>query len=400
MTVYNSWSADFYSPSTWTNIPNLVSVDLTVGRQVLTDQWPVSTGQLRFHYPNGFASPISNLAIDQPIRVIAPGRVRPFAAWTGRVSNIRVELGVPYQGTTGNADYLIIDVEGALSYWARSNTTFLSTFISRSLVSGIDAIAAEIGYPVYLIRGFGDYYSTTEIQFGAAPGNLQGNAAQILNQTVQSLNGRILDGVYDYRSSGAAPYPIMEIVSTSQLSPAAIVFSDTLNDATNRVMESVDLAGLGDTYYTKTTVTPASIAEQSAGSGYREYTVNTFNSRSSTAAELAAYLNDVLNDKEFGLSTITAVASAQNTQNLDTLGATYTFFGTTYDCQISQLPGVQIAANFRGTTYSGTIEGVQVSATTEDARFTYYISNLSNSDWFTLDSSYFGVLDQDRLAWT
>lgn len=403
MTLYNDWVVEFNptvsASSPWNEISNLQTLDLVVGRRSLTDDWPVSTGQLRFWYPDGFTTPISGLTVGRRIRVYAPNRSSLDYFWAGFVKNVRVELGIPWSGTKGNADFLVIDVEGALTQWARTNTD-VSRAVNYSLDQALTEINDGIGFPLNIQRGFGGYYGSREIQYGTSPGNLNDNALNLLNDTVRSLNGRIYDGVGFPANTSQKGNPVIDIASNSTLSAAGVVFSDTLNDATHRIMESVDLAGVADNYYTKIVVQPVVISAVTSGTGTRELDVNTYNSQTSTATDLATYLDDVLGTPQFGLSAITATASGQHTQNLDNLGATYAYGGITYDCQLGQLCGVQIAATFRGETYSGTIEGVIVSATPEDARFTYLISNLNNSDWLTLDSTYFGVLDEDRLAFT
>lgn len=403
MTLYNDWTVEWYNtaplPVVWQEIPNLQTLDLTVGRRSLTDNWPVSTGQFRFWYPDGFNNPISGLEIGKLVRVYAPGRTGLNYFWCGRVTNVKVELGIPWDGTDGNADFLIVDVEGELAAYARTNAD-VDTGVSYSLTQAIDDIDDGIGYPNHIQRGFGSFFSTTEISYGTGAGTLTANALTLLNDTVRSLNGRIYDGVGFPYSGISTAYSCVDFASVSTLSPAGVVFSDTLNDATHRTFESVELSGMADNYYTKIVVEPVTVSAVTAGSGTRELIVSTYNSRTSTATDLANYLEDVLSTTQFGLSAITATAAGQHTQNLDNLGATYVYGGSTYNCQLGQLCGVQIAATLRGQTYSGTIEGVTVSATPENARFTYLISNLNNSDWLTLDSDYFGVLDEDRLAFT
>lgn len=403
MALYNGWRLEYYlysgpGVSPWSEISNLQTLDLRVGRNVITDDWPVSTGQAQFWYPDGFTTPLSGLTVGIAVRIYAPNRTGVDFAWAGFIKNVRVELGIPWNGTKGNSDVLILDLEGALTQWARAQAE-VDTGVNKSLPQAIDDINAELGYPVNIQRGFGAFYGTTEIQYGTSPGSLFDNGHNLLNDTVRSLNGRIYDGVGYPIAGSTAGNPVIDIASVSTLSPAGIVFSDTANDATHRTMESVEISGLADVFYTKTTVDPVTVAAVSAGTGIRELTVATYNSQSTTATDLANYLNSVLSTAQFGLSAVTALASGQHTQNLDTLGATYSYDGTK-NCQLAQLCGVQVATEFRGETYTGTIEGVLVSATPEDTRFTYLISNFSNSDWLTLDSTYFGILDEDRLAFT
>jgi len=51
------------------------------------------------------------------------------------------------------------------------------------------------------------------------------------------------------------------------------------------------------------------------------------------------------------------------------------------------------------TTLQVAIEGVTMNATTEKTDFTVYFSPLTYYQFFSLDSSEFGILDTSRLGW-
>lgn len=399
----NGWTAQYKTNETttpvWGDITNIQTITISVGRTIASDSWPVSTAQIRAWYPTGFSSPWTNLKPGQNARIFAPGRTSPNATWTGRIKNVTVEIGVPWIAatSTGNADFLTIDLEGNLAAWGRGQST-VNTGVAGSVLAAFSAIAAGINYPSYYERGFGSFYSSPEIKWGTSPGNETDNSLNLCNIVSTSVNGRIIDGIRTVTGSPNSN-PAIEFVSLSALRPAGVVFSDTVNDSTHRVIESVVFEGLADDYFTKVIVTPSAISPVTAGTGSRVLNIDTVNSSSTTATDLANILYAQYGTQRFGLAQITAIASAQHTQNLDTLGATFAWDGVDYDAQLGELSAVQIAAEIRGTIYSGLIEGVTVNATPNDTRYTYAISNFSNSNWFTLNSNYFGVLDEDRLAW-
>ena len=133
MTVYNAYRAEYYNAtivSAWIEIPELISLTCSVGREQASDQWPVSSGIIRARWRDSFDD--SNLQVGSLIRWFAPGRGATKPSWTGIVKNIRFIYDIPYAGGVGNGDILEIEIEGWLGYLGRRNITYAAAPLTDS----------------------------------------------------------------------------------------------------------------------------------------------------------------------------------------------------------------------------------------------------------------------------
>ena len=84
------------------------------------------------------------------------------------------------------------------------------------------------------------------------------------------------------------------------------------------------------------------------------------------------------------------MAGAKNSMQLDKIGSSNYLPGAV---------GTQVSVTFRGTTYVCIIEGVTMSATPDNALFTYYVSGADLNAYLILDDATFGKLDENRLGY-
>jgi hypothetical protein len=189
----------------------------------------------------------------------------------------------------------------------------------------------------------------------------------------------------------------------SQRTTCEVSFSDVTNDSTHRVYSEIIFDGLADNYYTKVNVDPEDVATQSvtvagAVAPLRQLNVETYNANTASALSIAGGLAAQYGVPLIGLAQIQAKTSAQHTQNLHTLTAPVSPAPSTIT-QLGDLVGSLVQVDFRGDTYYAIIEGVSVSAGLNETVFTYYLTPSDIAGWFTLDSTEFGELDDDRLAY-
>ena len=117
--------------------------------------------------------------------------------------------------------------------------------------------------------------------------------------------------------------------------------------------------------------------------------MNTLNSSTSQANDLATFLLSQYQTQRFAISQISCVAEAQNTFKLDTMGLS----------GLQNLIGARVNITFRGTTYPCLIEGVSITATPETSTYTYDVSGQDLNNYLVLNDAVFGKLDSNKLGY-
>jgi len=419
MAVYNAWVVEYKNGSTWTAIGDVLNLNINVGRRAMPDQWPASSAIITVRYPNGWATPLANFTSGTKIRVFAPGRSSTKPTWTGVVADLQFALDIPWNSSTqvGPGDELTITAEGYLAIAGRAIklVEYPIPAIRNTEVDADGLVKNGLNRRALLVCGLGssDVF-TYDIRWYPFDGSRRYNfiPADVIQQVSAFGLFRVIDGVrknwtFTY-AAGDTDDPAMFVGDPAQFSTVATVgFSDTANNSTNRIFDNIQFEALSDSYYDAATanasgngMTPttysrtynATLGIQPERTFITQFpTTDAANSSPNPTYEtMVDYYSRIWSDAEFGVSSISATASAQNTQNLDTLGIT--------DIELGYLPLYVVPITLRGQTIYAQIEGVSVTADTEDSRFTYYLTPTGLTGWFTLDSNAFGVLDSNRLA--
>lgn len=359
-------------------LTNVVSINVNVGRQRQLDQYSASTAEIVLRYPTGYASPIAALVPGTIISV--SNSTTGYKNFYGKISNVQLKFDKPYAGGVGNGDYLSIMCEGGLAEFGRKSGANYA-MAANPVQTQLSNAQTQSGYFVSLDSGVGnmDLSATT----------VSGTWADYLNAAALSLNARMIDVAED-------SYPI---VNTFFLSPflirnSSVNFSDTTNNATNQVYDQITFASYADNFYTQVTVDPEVPAAQTVQSGsapYRTYTVNTLNATTGQALDYANYLLNNYKTPAVAISSVSCLANAQNSMELDAMGAG--------PAKCGRQIGKRVTVAFRGTTYACIIEGYTFSAQPGEARYTYYVSAADLNAYLILDNATFGKLDSNRLGY-
>lgn len=411
MAVYNDWTVEYKNGATWTEIPNVQELSCSVGRQMPLETWPVSSASIRVWYPNGYASPLANFGAGTKIRISAPGRAANKPMWTGYVKNATFDIGIPWDSatSTGNADFLNIECEGAGAVVGRSEQVTIAGLAAST--NDVEDLIKQLNASNSLPVG----YDTTDPSFGIRQwsAGLTGWTEYpwtILQNTAVYGLWRLLCGVRKtwswVNSAGDTDDPAVYLSASPDVAKpvATASFSDTANSATARLYDQVSFDGMADVYATRAaltyyyTTTAAYLTEiaTNGSAPWRTYAANLLPQNILTRGvftyidETAAWYANAFADQLPTISTISATTNGQHTQNLDNLGVT--------DLELGMLPAYTVNVTLRGTTQLCQIEGVTVTADQEQARYTYYLSPAGDTAWFILDNSNYGVLDQNRLG--
>ena len=362
--------------STYTALTDVQNITLNLGRQSQLDQIKAATASFSLRYPNGYATPITELVSGTFIR-FRNTTGTPYEIFFGKIANVSVRYGIPFVSNVGNADYVDVSCEGQFADIARMQ--------GENYVMAADDIIAQINNAnteTGLLCGFLPVSATTEM--GGT--TVSGTWGDWFAQTALTLNARLRDGGSIAGST---------IVSPFSISVSSVNFSDVANDATNQVYSTIDFGSLADNFYTQVTVDPENFAAQTvtksgATAPFRTYNVNTFNASTSQATDYANYLLNNYDTPSFAIQSFSCAASAQSSFKLDKIGAS------------NYLPaavGTQVEVTFRGSTFVCIIEGVTMSATPNETIFTYYVSGADLNAYLILDNATFGKLDSNRLGY-
>jgi hypothetical protein len=415
MPASNDWTVQYFDGSAWTTINNVQQLTCTVGRQAPLEQWPVSSAQIRVWYPTGYSSPLANFGVGTAIRFSAPGRLSTKPMWTGYVANAVLELGIPWNSgtTTGQADFLNISCEGAGALIGRGEQVSIGSYglgtaeTVKTLIEGINTNASlPVGYDTtdtaFTTRKWDTTVFTALVEY---PWTL-------LQDTAVYGQWRLCDGIRKTwswaGSAGSTDEPAVYMGASPKVSPpvTSVSFSDTTNDATRRTYEEVTFDGLADVYVTRAALSftyygggsPTTITETKTNGSkpWRSFVANVLPQSLYSLGdgtyidETAEWYANAFSDQSPTFSSVSATTYGQQTQNLDNLGVT--------DLEFGMLPRYAVNVTLRGTTYLCQIEGATVTADTEGARYTYYVSPAGDTAYFMLDDTNAGRLDFNRLG--
>lgn len=373
-TYYADYSTIGNDP--WTSLTNIQEITMSIGRQRQLDAYNASTATITMRYPTGYASPITALTAGTFIRIGTPNAHDVgglYWGFFGNISDITVQYGIPYAGGVGNADYVTINVEGNFARLARMN--------GQSY-----ALAADTLFTQCVTA-----QTQTGVIFGNAPTTAMGAATisgtwgDWFNLALNTINGRLWDVAANQTIAIKSPYVTQN---------CTVGFSDTANDATNQVYDQINFSSWADNYYTQVTVTPSGYAAQTvtkagATTPYRTLSVNSLSASTGQATDQANFLLNQYGNSGYKLSSISCLANSQNNFKLDGMGTT----------QLGVMIGANVSVTFRGTTYNCIIEGINVTATPENARYTYYVSAADYNNYLVLNNSVYGQLNNNRLGY-
>jgi hypothetical protein len=370
-----SYSVDYSTDNiTWTALSNVQQLAFSVGRQAMLDQYSASTASLVIRYPNGYASPNTAMVPGTYIRIKTPNTTDAYySSYFGRIKDVNVTYGMPYQSSLGNADYLNVSIEGFFASASRMAGQ------SYSMAAGL--LSAQLG-TMLTQSGVGVMYTFNPQMAGTT---ISGSWGDWINQVLVTLNGRLSD---------CQQVDFITVRGPFNSATCTVNFSDAANNATNQVYDQATFGAWSDNYFTQVSVDPADYSSQTvtktgATIPYRTYTVNTLSASAGQALDQANYLLSQYQTQKFALTSVSCLAEAQSSFKLDKMGLS----------QVGEMIGARVSVTFRGTVYYSIIEGISVTATPESSRYTFYLSGADLNNYLILDDSVFGRLDYNKLGY-
>lgn len=359
------------TPTTWTTLTNVQSINAQIGRQSFMDPFQPSQLTFTMRYPTGFASPISALVTNTWIRMNRIGGT--YEMWRGKIADVSVEYGKPYTGGTGVQDYVTVRCEGAMALWGRLYGDDFAV-ASADAAYTLAIASSETGLPV----------GTTYVAYAPetpwlAASTVSSSWLDWLNTYATTLSATLKDGAGGLGVYGKDFYGTLPVF-----------FSDVANNATNQVYEDIEFTSQVENFFTKIIVKPNTFAEQIVSTGsapFRTLTLDTFSYTTGQAQDLANFYLTMYQTPRVTVSKIVCRSEAQNTWALD-LG--YGWW---------DILGYRSKVTFRGQTVFVTILGASMQASPAGSTFTYHVVDSTFFPWFVLDDPVYGVLDTNRLSW-
>lgn len=332
-------------------------------RQNLTDPVTVSTGTLYGRLP----SSMPTIAVGTGIRITRSGLVND-------TTDLRVNNYTVHYGLVANADTWTMELEDVLadigrasvtvSWSAGSTTQAAAQLVSNAVGISLDAITPDPSNSTVSAQSF-----TNE------------NAMTIVRRLAQTEEGRVYSVGAVLSGSTTEWYWAFTDRDRAYTTVDGVFQDGTVGtpDYSMQIKYQVNnFAGIGDNYADTVTVEPAGLADQTAGTGYRNYSVQTYDSSTTQALNNAQYLAAELAETLPGPRSLSFLAEAQDSHP-KTWGDVITIY-------------------FRGSTYYAAVIGTTETFTQDSTRFTLDLVPGGQVAWLKLNDNVLGRLDYNKLG--
>ena len=365
------WVSATTAGATFSNLSNVTSASIERYRTNIVDSLPKTGGRISGRVPGSMPA----VKIGDGIRVIAKqhGSSTVVFTWDFIVSDYVVNYGY-----VTNADTWTIDLEDVTAKLGRAVVTRSWTAGSRSLPEW-DTIVTSLGVVVDTpIGGPATRYGRTM----SAQTITNGNGATVARTILDTNQSSQPFAVWD--TSIEPTHPVL-YMTYPQIwgSATGPVFTDGTVSAISSGQwryDSVDYAALSNQSWDKVTCEPSGLTAQSAGTGLRTYTFDTYNETTTDALQCAQ-------------NTLAKFSSTTNTPVRITANV---------EAQSSNVTGPAlddtITLYFRTQTVYATVIGVQYDMGPDTTRVTTTLAPYASLNFLILDNAILGRLDYNKLG--
>lgn len=369
--------------STWYTLTGVQSVNISRGRQRFQD--PVSQSSMVVELIPANSYTLA-LAIGQPIDVRDTNDTSAVCYFQGRITDIQRSYAFPYNSGTGYApgDRIRITATGAVGIIGTGqlvNQSLTNTYTYSSIAT----VAGTQG--VYWAGSSFDNSVKNSAQ------TFTGAALDCVNQLLRTSQTTIDDCVVSRSSAqlyevttwatGVSMNPISFTDTGTAYSYSGLEFLSSVQNTFNWIQ--VDATGVD------------SVVAAFGAAPFNSLIYTTFSQNTTDTSSLASYLYYLLSGQvqtaPYSVSTSTVnSASCMALAQLVKDGTSYPYGYP------NAVMGQPVSVAFRGSTFYGSVIGVNASFYPDRGNVQLYLSPTLGTP-FTLDSSAFGVLDQNRLGY-
>ena len=357
-----TWEARLNGTTTLTNIQ---TVNVTLGRTYNTDPFRGSTAVIT---GRGYTTPPS-ISVGQYVQLVALNGATEVWSYAFYVVDFVFNYGI-----VPSEDTWTLTINDSIGNAGRATVTGSWAANTQSVAAlSNTAYLANINMELYIGASNGTAYLS-------AQSFTNENLLTILNKIITTEQGYMTGATFDDLNgyivwrprSDIGPFPICEFTDTT---PVVSSIANKYN--------TLELAGLQGNYATKVVVNPSGLAAQTAGTGYKVWEIETYDYTTGQAATTAAFALSRLSTAT--VIPITVSCITENQTNDAALIACYPF------------QGINIA--FRGAQYTCNVEGGTISSSPMNTTLTYNLTLSPVTRFsFTLNSSYYGILNTSKLG--
>ena len=355
---------------------NVVSFNITSGRQALLDTYGATTADVTIRLTSGNSADLALVKVG--LGVVLAQSATDYATTARRsymkVSDVRYEYSV-----APNSDYVVLSLEGNL---AAANRSQLDNFnlAANDIVSQLSTVSSNVP---------GTYtWVNSSIENPLMDGTTITSVADWLQTVVTTVNGRVRDIAASGTASILSKY--YYAAWTDLISTKTFVLTDgTLTVGAGELpiaYDVFDYSSLGQNYFTAAIVDPLNHAAQTAGTDKtRVLTLSTLNYNTAQAQDYANYLVNLYDDPQLRPQTLSINGQVSNAD---------TIFHT-----MGSMVGCSFPVIFRGVRTTVVIEGFSYTADPGASRWTLSVSGADLNNYLILDDASRGVLDSNRLGY-
>jgi hypothetical protein len=369
-----TWRVTYNDTTVLSEVQNL---SFTRGRREIQD--PFKAGQATITGRNLATLPTIDIGGKILIEMgLSPTLFR--RVFFGQVADVQITYGY-----VANEDVWTIQVEDFLATLGRAYTS--STY---SWAAGLNTYEAALDASLnatdgnIVISGYSTFTGSSLVSAQSLP---NANALDVINTLTATEQGFLFSS---FATSISGLVPLVTFIPRAAIGSLNVLaeFTDGSDGGAAFIRSTyseVVFRSLADSFYDRVVVEPAGLAPQESGTGARTFVMRSFDQTTTQAQNLADYVKATFDVQTQVPSTISALSESQ--PNL----------------QISALIDIGNAFNevdlyLRGVKYRLFVIGLTVTATPDQARFTFNVASSEALNFFILDSPTFGVLDQNKLG--
>lgn len=372
---------------TYTTITGVQSVSINRGRERFQDNFTPTVCQVELIPANSYALPF---AVGQFIDVRDANNASSPCYFFGVITDVNRNYQMPYKTVTGAApaDRITITATGATGSIAQNSVTNLSYAADKAnLITFLASQQAKV---------FTSTLSDNQINVSAI--NFTGGLFDLINGLLRTSQS-FIDDLDSKRSFVITDFKHYAVTFNPGNGNYGATFSDAGTVGAFK-MSALDFLSSVQNTFTKVEVTPNGGSAQSATTGVAPFNTLVYDTYNATNADAASLAQLILALQQF--AAITPFTLTTNTM----LSSSCTALSLLSTTDIyGQLPadrtmrlGSSVTIIFRGTTVLAQIQGINTVFYPDYAQVQLNLSP-SLGAAFTLDSSAFGVLDQNRLGY-
>ena len=347
------------------SLSNVTSLNITKGRSQIQDPFKAGTALVQGRVPTS----LPNFLVGDEVNITVSQGIYSVVMFNGLVADYQINYGIA-QGE----DTWEITCEDALALAGRALTSDVAELTGGDTTFVAAQTMAATG-DVNVVN----LYSTTSGSVVSQQDIETQNVLNVLNTLVATEQGRIVAasvnsiGWVDRTAFNLIPFVAAFTDETVSTALPAVRFSDVV------------FSSKADSYFTRVVTQPEDLDPQEAGSGFRTFTLTSYDDFESQAKSLAEYVLQTLNVNIAAPLSVDCVSERQ-TNNAVVEAALYAG------------GGVRANLILRGNTYDVFIEGATINVDLSQTRFSFNIVSSDAQNVFVLDSTTNGLLNVNKLG--